>query len=65
MSDDATTTPKRSRDSISNTLIVAIGVSLVIPAAHNSRRRGAVRARRRHCVTVLIDKRKHDRTRIG
>jgi len=29
MSDDATTTPKRSRDSISNTLIVAIGVSLV------------------------------------
>lgn len=29
MSDDATATPQRSRDSISNTLIVAIGVSLV------------------------------------
>jgi len=29
VSDDATKTPKRSRDSISNTLIVAIGVSLV------------------------------------
>lgn len=29
MSDDMTTTPKRSRDSISNTLIVAIGVSFV------------------------------------
>ncbi len=29
MSDDETTTPKRSRDSISNTLIVAIGISLV------------------------------------
>jgi Na+-transporting NADH:ubiquinone oxidoreductase subunit C len=29
MSDDDTTTPKRSRDSISNTLIVAIGISLV------------------------------------
>jgi Na+-transporting NADH:ubiquinone oxidoreductase subunit C len=29
VSDDAKTTPKRSRDSISNTLIVAIGVSFV------------------------------------
>lgn len=29
MSDDETTTPKRSRDSISNTLIVAVSISLV------------------------------------
>ena len=31
MSDDETTTPKPSRDSIGNTLFVAIGVSLVCP----------------------------------